>query len=146
MPTFTLALASDHAGYELKQLLRVHLETLGHKVLDFGPPDANRTDYPDHVHPLAQAVATGQAHYGVAICGSGQGVAITANKHKGVRAALVWRPDVASLARQHNDANVVCLPARYLAIPDAFACVEAFLSATFEGGRHAERVHKIEAC
>lgn len=140
----TIAMASDHAGYELKALLRVHLETLGNTVLDFGPQSSNRTDYPDHTHPLAQAVAAGQAQFGIAICGSGQGVCMTANKHTGIRAALVWRPDMAALTRQHNDSNVICLPARFISVPDAFDSVDAFLKTAFEGGRHTGRVEKID--
>ena len=137
-------LANDHAGGDLRTTLLRWLTDRGMEVTDHGTPDGNSVDYPDHAHPLAQAVAKEDA-LGILICGSANGVAMTANKHAGIRAAIAWRPDIAALARQHNNANVLCLPARFIAIPDALDCVKAFLETPFEGGRHERRVTKI-AC
>jgi ribose 5-phosphate isomerase B len=138
-----LALAADHAGYELKTELRAWLQANGHQVQDFGTDSDTSCDYPDYAHPLADAVEQRQAELGIVVCGSGNGVCMAANKHPGVRAALAWRPDVAALARQHNDANVLCLPARFITAEDAIQCVNAFLSTAFEGGRHQRRIDKI---
>ncbi len=140
-----IAIGGDHAGFEYKEPLKTMLAGQGHEVHDFGPPSTASVDYPDHVHPLAEAVERHEFDFGILICGSGNGVAITANKHQGIRAALCWNPEVAALARQHNNANVLCLPARFVSNGEAQACVNAFLSATFEGGRHQTRVEKI-AC
>jgi ribose 5-phosphate isomerase B len=114
------------------------------EIVDHGTDGSQSVDYPDHVHPLAEQVASHEER-GILICGSANGVAMTANKHAGVRAAIAWRPDIARLAREHNNANVLCLPARFLAIPDALDCVAAFLDTPFQGGRHERRVAKI-AC
>ena len=139
-----IAIGGDHAGFELKQHLKALLEKQGHHVKDFGPFDGNSVDYPDYVHPLATAVHSGEFDLGIAICGSGNGVCMTANKHTGIRAALCWQPELAALARQHNDANILCLPARFIDTKTAEQCVEAFLTNSFEGGRHQRRVEKID--
>ena len=140
-----IAIGGDHDGFDYKQALQEMLAGQGHEVRDFGPFTDASVDYPDHVHPLAEAVERREFDFGILICGSGNGVAITANKHQGIRAALCWNPELAALARRHNNANVLCLPARFISPDAARQCVDAFLSATFEGGRHQNRVAKI-AC
>lgn len=140
----TLALGSDHAGFDLKQAVLRHLQAAGHEVRDFGTYSADSVDYPDFAHPVAAAVASGEIPRGLLVCGSANGVCITANKHAGVRAAIAWLPELASLARQHNDANILCLPARYVSEEQGLAIVDAFLGADFEGGRHQNRVGKID--
>ena len=140
----TLALGADHAGFELKQVVLRHLQAAGHEVRDFGTYSADSVDYPDFAHPVAAAVASGEVPRGLLFCGSANGVCITANKHAGVRAAIAWLPELATLARQHNDANIVCLPARYLTEAQGLEIADAFLSADFEGGRHQNRVGKID--
>ena len=139
-----IAIGGDHAGYDLKAVLIDQLEKDGHHVKDFGPYSDESVDYPDYVHPLATAVHSGEFDFGVAICGSGQGVTITANKHQGIRAALCWTPEIAGLARAHNNANVICLPARFIDVDVARKCVDTFLKEPFEGGRHERRVNKID--
>lgn len=138
-----LAIASDHAGYELKEKMKAHLSGLGHQMEDFGTNNTDSTDYPDYAHPLASSVESGSNALGILICGSGNGVCMTANHHDGIRAALAWNSEVAALARQHNNANVLCLPARYISDEEAFSIIEAYLDAQFEGGRHERRVEKI---
>lgn len=139
-----IAIACDHAGFELKKNLLQHiLSGKEYEVKDFGTHSTDSMDYPDVVHPLAQAVEAGEFEFGILICGSGNGVAITANKYKGIRAALCWNEELGTLARQHNNANVLCLPARFISQETAAAIVKAFLSAAFEGGRHQNRVNKI---
>lgn len=140
-----VAIGGDHAGYEYKAKLIQKLESLSYEVKDFGPFSTESVDYPDFVHPLSSAIEQGEFELGIVICGSGNGVAITANKHQGVRAALCWNEDLAALARQHNDANVIALPARFISYELAEKLAEIFLSTPFEGGRHANRVNKI-AC
>ena len=140
-----IAIGGDHAGFEYKAKLIQKLESQGHEVKDFGPFSDASVDYPDYVHPLSSAVETGEFELGVVICGSGNGVAITANKHQGIRAALVWNEELASLARQHNNANVLAIPARFISYELAEKVAETFLTTEFEGGRHANRVNKI-AC
>lgn len=139
-----IAIASDHAGFKLKNDLLVYLlEADLYELTDMGPDSAESVDYPDYAHPLATAVENGEADLGILICGSGNGVCITANKHKGIRAALCWEEELGSLARQHNNANVLCLPARFISKQKAFKIADAFLTAEFEGGRHENRVNKI---
>lgn len=140
-----IAIGGDHAGFEYKAKLIQKLESQGHEVKDFGPFSDASVDYPDYVHPLSSAVETGEFDLGIVICGSGNGVAITANKHQGIRAALVWNEELASLARQHNNANVLAIPARFISYELAEKVAETFLTTEFEGGRHANRVNKI-AC
>lgn len=140
----TIAIGCDHAGFELKEKLKAHLSSKGCSVLDKGTNGPESVDYPDFAHAVAKAVSDGSAELGLLICGSGNGVNITANKHVGIRSALAWRPDVAALARQHNNATVLALPARFVTEQEARAIAEAFLEASFEGGRHQVRVEKIE--
>lgn len=140
-----IAIGGDHAGLEYKKKLILKLEELGYEVKDFGPFTAASVDYPDYVHPLSSAIEAGEYELGIVICGSGNGVAITANKHQGIRAALCWNEDLAALARQHNDANVIALPARFISYELAEKLAEIFLTTDFEGGRHLNRVNKI-AC
>jgi ribose 5-phosphate isomerase B len=140
----TLAIGSDHAGFELKSTLLNYLLEKGFSVHDCGAFGPERVDYPDVAKVLAQAVASHRFDFGILICGSGQGVNISANKVKGIRSALVWSPEIAALSRAHNNANVLALPGRYLDAEQGILCVEAFLSTAFEGGRHAERIGKIE--
>ncbi|HEY0976460.1 MAG TPA: ribose 5-phosphate isomerase B [Flavobacteriales bacterium] len=139
-----IAIGSDHAGFELKMELIRSLEGRGVAVDDLGTRSLESTDYPTYGHAVAEAVAHGRAELGVLVCGSGNGVNITANKHHGVRSALAWLPEVAALARQHNDANVLALPARFVTISEGIDILGAFLEARFEGGRHARRVAAIE--
>ncbi|MBK7383961.1 MAG: ribose 5-phosphate isomerase B [Flavobacteriales bacterium] len=140
----TIAIGSDHAGFELKEVLKKHLITHGYTVLDKGTHSAASVDYPDFAHGVAEAVSSGAAAFGVLVCGSGNGVNMAANKHSGIRSALAWRADVAALAREHNNANVLALPARFISKEEATETLDAFLAASFEGGRHQRRVEKIE--
>lgn len=141
-----IAIGSDHAGFRLKEEVSMHLRSKGFSVLDQGTNNEESTDYPLYAHAVADAVTGKAVDLGIVVCGSGNGVNITANKHKGIRSALAWNTEVARLAREHNDANVLALPARYLSVNDAMAIVDAFLEADFEGGRHLRRVSGIEAC
>ncbi|OWP64268.1 ribose 5-phosphate isomerase B [Hymenobacter amundsenii] len=138
-----LAIGSDHAGFEYKQMLLEWLRDNGYEVQDFGTHSADSVDYPDYVHPLATAVEKGEFALGLLLCGSANGVCITANKHQGIRAAIAWEPELATLARQHNNANVVCIPARFVSQETARAITSQFLNTAFEGGRHQTRVAKI---
>lgn len=138
-----IALGSDHAGFELKNRIKQRLVSLGFSVQDFGTDSSLSMDYPDVAHPLASAIENNIFQLGILLCGSGNGVAITANRHQGVRAAICWLPVLASLARQHNDANVLVLPARFIDEEQAFVIVDTFLSSSFEGGRHQQRIAKI---
>lgn len=141
-----IAIGGDHAGFTYKAMLKELVAELGHQVQDFGPDSEASVDYPDHVHPLAKAVVSKQADFGILICGSGNGVAMTANKYPEVRAALCWQEELAKLAREHNDANILCIPARFVSEEVARAMVKAFLGTAFEGGRHQNRVDKIANC
>ncbi len=138
-----LALGSDHAGFAHKEMLRAWLSGQGYEIQDFGTFSADSMDYPDVAHPLAAAVAAGGFAQGILLCGSANGVCITANKHAGVRGAIAWLPELAALARQHNNANVLCVPARYVSEEQTKEIVSAFLKTDFEGGRHQLRVSKI---
>jgi ribose 5-phosphate isomerase B len=140
-----IAIGADHAGFELKEKVRDWLSRSGFESKDFGTYSGESSDYPDFAHPVASAVENKEFDLGILICGSGNGVAITANKHQGIRAAICWTEDLASLARQHNDANILCLPARYISSDLAMKIADKFLSSSFEGGRHERRVKKI-AC
>lgn len=141
-----LAIGGDHAGYEYKQKLIDILAEKGFQLKDFGPNTSESVDYPDYVHPLCKSIEAGEIKRGIIICGSGNGVAITANKHQGIRAAICWNEELAALARQHNDANLIAIPARFVSFDLAVKMVEVFLSTEFEGGRHARRVNKIPSC
>ncbi|GAB3924391.1 ribose 5-phosphate isomerase B [Mucilaginibacter myungsuensis] len=136
-----IAIGSDHAGFDYKQAIAASLSN--NEVADFGTYSNASVDYPDFAHPVANAVENGEADLGILVCGSANGVAITANKHQGIRAAICWNTELAALARQHNNANVVCIPARFISLDEAKEIVETFLSSEFEGGRHANRVAKM---
>lgn len=140
-----LAIAADHAGFEYKEYLK---EKLGTKfeITDYGTMSAESVDYPDFVHPAARSVESGENEFGILICGSGQGVQLSANKHKEIRCALCWMPELGALARQHNNCNMVAIPARFIAKELALEIVETFLNTAFEGGRHQDRVEKISMC
>ena len=140
-----IAIASDHAGFEYKEIIKKHLEGK-FEVEDFGTFSLDSVDYPDFVHPAADSIEQGRNELGILICGSGEGVAITANKHQNIRCALCWLPELASLARQHNNANMIALPARFIASQLATDIVDTFLNTAFEGGRHQNRVEKISTC
>ncbi len=141
-----ISIGSDHAGYEYKQFIADFLRSEGFVVRDNGAHSKDSVDYPDFAHPVANQVERGEAAYGILICGSANGVAMTANKHAGVRAAICWNEELASLARAHNDANILCIPARFVSLETAIAMVKTFQTSTFEGGRHQNRVSKISGC
>lgn len=138
-----VAIGSDHAGFEYKSALIQFLQSKNIEVKDFGTDGPASVDYPDYVHPLCQYIEEGNCDFGILICGSANGVAITANKHQQIRAALCWEKEISALARQHNNANVVCIPARFISMEEAQSITETFLSTDFEGGRHQNRVDKI---
>lgn len=141
--TSKIAIGSDHAGFEYKESLKKLLVTIGYETTDFGTYSKDSADYPDFAHPVAEAVERKQFDFGVLVCGSANGVAIVANKHQGVRAAICWNEELASLARNHNNANVICIPARFISYDLAEKITERFLRENFEGGRHETRVNKI---
>jgi len=141
--SISLVIGSDHAGYQLKELLKKFLLEEGYPLQDLGTHSDHSTDYPDFGHPLAELVKEKKADFGILMCGSGNGVSMTANKHIGIRAALCWTEELAKLARQHNDANIISLPARFISFEEAKNIVNVFLSTAFEGGRHQRRVNKI---
>ena len=138
-----IAIGGDHAGYHYKQRLYTQLLAQGHEIEDFGPNDDHSVDYPDFAHPVASFVEANPESRGILVCGSGNGVAMSANKHQGIRAAVCWNEELAKLARQHNDANIVCIPARFVSPEMAGKITQLFLEQVFEGGRHANRVDKI---
>lgn len=140
-----VAIGSDHAGFDYKEQLISYLEGKGFPFEDFGTHTKDSVDYPDFAHPVASAVESGNYSFGILICGSANGVAITANKHQGIRAAICWGEELAQLSREHNDANVICIPARFVREGDAEKMVNIFMTTAFEGGRHLKRVEKI-AC
>lgn len=138
-----IAIGCDHAGYKMKKYLISHLEGEGFRFQDFGTNSEESVDYSDYIHPLAKAIDTGSIQMGIILCGTANGVAITANKYRNVRAAICWNEDVVRLARQHNDANILALPARFISCEEAVKFVRLFMSTGFEGGRHERRVKKI---
>ena len=138
-----IGIASDHAGYELKEILKEELTILGYQTEDFGTNSPASMDYPDVAHPLAKAVENGDLPLGIAICGSGNGISMTVNKYPSIRAALCWNEELAKLARNHNNANILSLPARFITHQEAIAILKSFLAASFEGGRHETRINKI---
>lgn len=142
--TEIIGLASDHAGFPLKEHIKTYLDEHGLAYKDFGTHSTESCDYPDYAHPLARAVQNGEVSRGIAVCGSGEGISITLNKHRGIRAALCWTPEIAGLSRRHNDANILALPGRFITPEEADAIVDVFLTSTFEGGRHQRRVEKID--
>jgi len=139
--TLKIAIGADHAGFDYKEAIAKWLNA--DNLKDFGTYSSASADYPDFAHPVASAVESGEFDFGILVCGSANGVAITANKHQGIRAAICWNEELASLARKHNNANIVCIPARFISIEEAEKIVKTFLSTEFEGGRHATRVGKI---
>lgn len=143
MSALKIALASDHAGYERKQVVLNHLKKLGVETKDFGAYSTESSDYADWAHPMAKAVEDGKFSLGISLCGSGNGINMTVNKHQGIRSALCWNAEIAALAIQHNNANILSLPARYITDEGAIEIVDAFLNAEFEGGRHLTRINKI---
>src|SRR5476651_1197726 len=136
-----IAIGADHAGFEYKEAISKWLNAAN--IKDFGTYSPDSVDYPDFAHPVASAVENGEVDFGILVCGSANGVAITANKHQGIRAAICWNEELAALARQHNNANIVCIPARFISVDEAKEIIFKFLSTDFEGGRHANRVSKI---
>lgn len=144
-PSKPIAIGSDHAGFEYKTALIKWLTDKGYQVKDFGTSSPDSVDYPDFAHPTASSVENGETAFGILLCGSANGVAITANKHQHIRAGLCWQNDVALLVRKHNDANIICIPARFVSLALAEQMIELFMTTAFEGGRHATRVGKI-AC
>lgn len=145
MAAISIAIGADHAGFQLKSALITYLKSLGHEVQDFGAHSEQSVDYPDFAHPVANAVEEGKVKYGILICGSANGISMSANKHKGIRAAIAWKKELAEMARLHNDANILSLPARFISEEEAKSCVDVFLTTEFEGGRHSNRVNKIDA-
>lgn len=140
-----IGIACDHAGFQMKEELKVFLGESGYQVKDFGTHSEESMDYPDVAHPLALAVEGGECEFGIALCGSGNGISMTLNKHQQIRAALCWNTELAALAKQHNNANILSLPARFISVELAKEIVKSYINATFEGGRHQRRVEKI-AC
>ena len=140
-----IAIGADHAGFSLKEKLKKYLQEKNIEVKDFGPDSEQSVDYPDFAHPVASAVEKKEFDFGLLMCGSGNGINMTANKHPGIRSALCWNSEIAKLSRQHNNANILTLPARFIEEAEAKKCVDIFLSTPFEGGRHEGRVRKI-AC
>ena len=138
-----IALACDHGAYDLKEALKKHLEAKGHTCKDFGTYSTESCDYPTFAHALATAIEQGEMEKGIAICGTGNGINMTLNHHAGIRSALCWQPEIASLARQHNDANVLVMPGRFIEEATAKECVTTFLDTEFEGGRHIRRIESI---
>ena len=141
--TSPIGLASDHAGFQMKEHIKQYLKSKGYSVTDYGTHSEESCDYPDFAHALAKGIEQGEVENGIAVCGSGEGISIALNKHQQIRAALVWAPEIAKLARQHNNANVLSLPGRFISEETAEACVDNFIQTDFEGGRHEARVKKI---
>ena len=137
------SIGNDHAGVEYKEAIVSYLESKGHKVFNYGTDSEESVDYPDFIHPVAQDVSSKKANLGIIICGSGNGASITANKHQDIRYALCWNKEIVALARQHNNANILSLPARFISIFQAIAMVEVYINTEFEGGRHQNRINKI---
>ncbi|MEO6903138.1 MAG: ribose 5-phosphate isomerase B [Bacteroidia bacterium] len=138
-----IAIGCDHAAFKLKETLKKYLISKGFEIKDFGGYSEERVDYPDFAHPVATAIENKEFYFGLLLCGSGNGINMTANKHKGIRSALCWNAEIAQLARAHNDANILTLPARFISEAEAIKCVDVFYSTVFEGGRHTDRVSKI---
>lgn len=138
-----LSIGNDHAGVEYKEAIVAYLKDKGHNITNHGTDTNESVDYPDFIHPVAEDVASGKVDLGIIICGSGNGAAMTANKHQKIRAALCWTKEIVALAREHNNANILSLPARYLSIPQALAMVETYITTDFEGGRHQGRIDKM---
>lgn len=140
-----ISIGNDHAGPEYKKAIVAFLEEKGHEIINHGTDNSDSVDYPDFAHPVAEDVENGEVNFGIIICGSGNGIAMSANKHQGIRAAVCWTKEISALARQHNNANIISIPARFTSVHQAVEMVDTFLTTEFEGGRHAARVNKI-AC
>lgn len=140
-----ISIGNDHAGPEYKKAIVAFLEEKGHEIINHGTDSSDSVDYPDFAHPVAEDVENGEVNFGIIICGSGNGIAMSANKHQGIRAAVCWTKEISALARQHNNANIISIPARFTSVHQAVEMVDTFLTTEFEGGRHAARVNKI-AC
>lgn len=138
-----VSIACDHAGFKTKEFLKKYLSEKGYKVKDFGCFSEESVDYPDFAHPMAESVENGESDFGISLCGSGNGINMTVNKHQGIRSALCWNTELAKLAKQHNNANVCALPARFVSMEEAKEIIDAFIKADFEGGRHIRRIDKI---
>lgn len=141
-----VAFASDHAGFRMKEAMKSYMALKGYEIVDFGAASEESCDYADYAHPAAEAVEKGECDFGIAMCGSGNGIGITLNKHQGIRAALAWMEDLADLAKRHNNANFLVLPARFISEELAKSIIDAYLDAPFEGGRHQRRIDKIPVC
>jgi ribose 5-phosphate isomerase B len=139
----TIGIASDHAGFELKEVIKKWLIKAGNRLNDYGTNSSESADYADYAHPLANAVENKEVEFGISICGSGNGITMTVNKHQGIRAALCWNKEISMLARSHNDANICSLPARFISEADAKEIITTFMNTKFEGGRHLTRINKI---
>lgn len=139
----TISIGNDHAGPEYKKGIVSFLKKAGYTIINHGTETSESVDYADFIHPVAKDVSEGKASFGIIICGSGNGAAMTANKHQKIRAALCWNDEIVHLAREHNDANILSLPARFISLPQAIKMVETFLNTSFEGGRHQKRINKI---
>jgi len=142
----TIGIASDHAGYELKEFIRQYLDEKGIRYTDYGTNSTESCDYPDFAHALGNAIDKGEIETGIAVCGSGEGISMALNKHANVRAALCWQPEIARLSRQHNNANVLTMPGRFITREEARVIMDTFLQTPFEGGRHERRIAKIPVC
>ncbi len=138
-----IAIASDHAGYSVKQALIEYLSTKSYNIMDYGTNSERSCDYPDYAHPMAKAVEDGEFNIGISLCGTGNGINMVANKYRTIRSALCWNTEIAKLARQHNDANICAIPARFVSVEQAILILDAFLHTDFEGGRHQKRIEKI---
>ena len=138
-----IAIGCDHAGFDLKEFLKADLESRGIEIKDFGTASSDSVDYPDFAHAVAESIEQGAFEFGILICGTANGIAMSANKHQGIRAAIVWNESIAKMARSHNNANIVCFPARVIAVQLALDCTHLFMTTDFEGGRHQRRVSKI---
>ncbi|MCP4122265.1 MAG: ribose 5-phosphate isomerase B [Bacteroidetes bacterium] len=141
-----IAIGCDHAGYQLKESIKEHLKSLDVEVIDCGTDSPDSVDYPDFAHAVADTLSSGEALFGILICGTANGIAMSANKHSHIRAAIAWCENIAEMARLHNNANILCLPARVIATPLALSCVDTFMTTDFEGGRHGRRVGKMSPC
>jgi ribose 5-phosphate isomerase B len=139
-----IAIGADHAGFDYKQIIIDHLNKKGLSVSDKGTYSADSVDYPDFAHPVAESVVSGETAFGILLCGSAIGVCVTANKHAGIRAALCWQKDIAELSRRHNNANIICLPSRFVSVHYAIEMIETFMETAFEAGRHENRVNKVD--
>ena len=141
-----IAIGCDHGGYDIKELIKNALEDVGLEIRDFGCYNSSSVDYPDIANNLCKSIEEKEYEFGILICGSGNGINMVANSHLSIRSALCWKPEIATLARQHNDANVIALPGRFISKKDALSCVYNFIQTDFEGGRHKKRVNKIKEC